>query len=79
MSKWIPKKNRDEVAERIAKIRSLRNKLKPEDVDTVEPLRHIEGEDVIAYLWGSNNRETSSTGNIDATTVGGDVNTVVDD
>ena len=45
-------------------------------VDTVEPLRHIEGEDVIAYLWGSNNRETSSTGNIDATTVGGDVNTV---
>jgi len=45
-------------------------------VDTVEPLRHIEGENVIAYLWGSQNRSTSTTGVVTTNTDGGDKHTV---
>ena len=43
-------------------------------VDTVEPLRHCEGEDLICYLWGSANRQESNSVTND--TDGGDANTV---
>ena len=43
-------------------------------LDTVEPLRHCEGENLICYLWGSANRQEGNSVTND--TDGGDSNTV---